>query len=115
MGISEAAGTEGGSGVAKRERADAGDQAYDPQDDWVNQRELAGLLQVRPETACRWAGRGELAIFEHGMVGAGRRKYSRQLVREYQRISIQLARRRMRSALDSATSGPSSSRIEGIG
>ena len=105
------------------------DWDYDPQYDWINQRQLAELLNVAPETASRWASKGELSIFAHGMIRAGRHKYSWQVVREYQRIRIQLARRRMRSALDPEalptaqrqadehafdSGGPWSSRLEGV-
>ena len=78
---------------------------YDPQEDWINQRELAGLLGIAPETASRWARKGRLKIFEHGMVGAGKRKYSRQLVREYQQMKFRQARQRMQQALEEGT-GP---------
>lgn len=78
---------------------------YDPQEDWINQRELAGLLDIAPETASRWARKGRLEIFEHGMVGAGKRKYSRKLVREYQRMKFRQARQRMQEALEEGT-GP---------
>lgn len=84
---------------------DAVEQDYDPQDDWINQRGLARLLGVAPETASRWAQDGRLEIFEHGMVGAGKRKYSRKLVREYQRMKFRQARERMRQALEEGT-GP---------
>ncbi len=72
---------------------------YDAEADWINQRQLADLLGIAPETASRWAGTGKLGIFEHGMIGAGHRKYSRQLVREYQALKIQQAQARMRNAL----------------
>lgn len=78
---------------------------YDPQQDWINQRELAGMLGIAPETASRWAQDGRLEIFEHGMVGAGKRKYSRKLVREYQRMKFRQARGRMRQVLEEG-SGP---------
>ena len=48
--------------------------------DWINQKQLAGLLRVTPKTASVWARRGWLLQYEHGVVGCGRRKYSRQLV-----------------------------------
>ena len=67
---------------------------YDPAEDWINQCELAGLLGVALETASRWASRGKLAIFEHDMLGAGKRKYNRRLVREYQALSLSQARAR---------------------
>ena len=74
-------------------------ESYDPAEDWINQRELAGLLGVAPETASRWASRGKLAIFEHGMLGAGKRKYSRRLVHEYQELRLSQARARMHQAV----------------
>ena len=72
---------------------------YAPEQDWINQRELAQLLGIAPETASRWAKDGKLSIFEHGMIGAGKRKYSRQLVREYQRLKLDLALSRMREVV----------------
>ena len=85
---------------------DAVEQDYDPQEDWLTQKELAKLLgEIAPETASRWAQDGRLKIFEHGMVGAGKRKYSRKLVREYQRMKFRQARERMRQALEEGT-GP---------
>jgi hypothetical protein len=74
-------------------------EGYEPDKDWINQRELAGLLGVAPETASRWASRGKLVLFEHGMLGAGKRKYSRRLVREYQELRLGQARARMRQAV----------------
>jgi len=76
-----------------------GSEGYEPGKDWINQRELAGLLGVAPETASRWASRGKLALFEHGMLGAGKRKYSRRLVHEYQELRLGQARARMRQAV----------------
>ncbi len=78
---------------------------YDPQEDWINQRELARLLGVAPETASRWAQQSRLSIFEHGMIGAGNRKYSRRLIQEYQEVKISQARQRMKEALETGN-GP---------
>ena len=73
---------------------------YDPERDWINQRQLADLLGVAPETASRWSGDHKLKIFEHGMIGAGKRQYSRQLVQEYQQLKMSQARDRMREVLN---------------
>lgn len=70
---------------------------YSPEKDWINQRSLAELLGIAAETASRWASRGKLQIFEHGMIGAGKRKYSRTLVQEYQQIKLRQARRKLRA------------------
>ncbi len=72
---------------------------YSPEEDWINQRELAQLLRITPETASRWASEKKLKIFEHGMIGAGKRKYSRRLVGEYQRLKLDLALNRMREVV----------------
>jgi predicted site-specific integrase-resolvase len=48
--------------------------------DWLNQRELAQLLGVTERTASVWARRGHFRIYEHGVRGCGRRKYSRALL-----------------------------------
>lgn len=82
-----------------------GEVDYDPQEDWINQRELAEILGITPETASRWASDGKLRVFEHGMIAAGKRKYSRQLVRDYQRMKIRQARKRMMQAIEEG-SGP---------
>ena len=50
-----------------------------PADDWITQVELAQLLGISANTASQWAKQGRLREFEHGMVGAGRRRYSRAL------------------------------------
>ena len=51
----------------------------DPATDWIDQRQLAALLDVSNKTASLRAARGELKQFEHGVPGCGRRKYSRAL------------------------------------
>ncbi len=53
--------------------------------DWITQKELAAMLGISPKTASEWAKQGRLIRFEHGIDGAGRRRYSRHLVqREFQ-------------------------------
>ena len=81
------------------QQAQSQGQRYDSEQDWINQKKLAELLGVVPETASRWAKEGKLRIFQHGMVGAGKRKYSRRLVLEYQQLRLEQARSRMRQAL----------------
>jgi len=56
-------------------------EAPDPAADWIDQRELAGMLGVSEKTACCWAKEDRLAMFEHGFPQCGRRKYSRTLIR----------------------------------
>ncbi len=75
------------------------EEQYDPREDWINQRDLADLLGIAAETASRWASKGKLEIFEHGMIGSGKRKYSRCLVEEYQEIKFRQARQRLRDRL----------------
>ncbi|KXB07616.1 hypothetical protein AKJ51_00675 [candidate division MSBL1 archaeon SCGC-AAA382A20] len=82
-----------------RESVPSEEDDYNPEEDWLNQRELARLLGIAPETASRWAKDGRLKIFEHGMVIGGKRKYSRKLVREYQEMKFRQARNRMRKTL----------------
>jgi hypothetical protein len=54
--------------------------------DWITQKELAAMLGISPKTASEWAKQGRLIRFEHGIDGAGRRRYSHLLVeREFQR------------------------------
>ena len=55
------------------------DVAPQPQD-WITQRELAGILRVSEKTASVWAKAGRLRVFEHGFEMCGRRRYSRTLV-----------------------------------
>jgi len=54
-------------------------------DDWLTQAQLAELLAISQQTASERAQEGRLVRFEHGIDGAGRRRYSRHLVqREFQ-------------------------------
>ena len=54
-------------------------------DDWLTQAQLAELLAISQQTASERAKEGRLVRFEHGIDGAGRRRYSRHLVqREFQ-------------------------------
>jgi len=80
------------------------DWHYSPDDDWTTQRELADLLRVTPETASHWAAKGRLKIFEHGMIGARNRKYSRRLVQEYQQLKLEQARSKMRQTVEETQS-----------
>jgi predicted site-specific integrase-resolvase len=57
-----------------------GGQSPPPGDDWISQRELAGMFGVTEQTASSWAKLGKLRLFEHGVGIGGRRRYSRTLV-----------------------------------
>jgi len=48
--------------------------------DWIEQKTVAQLLGISPQSASDRAHRGELRQFEHGVASVGRRKYSRTLV-----------------------------------
>ncbi len=52
----------------------------EPKSDWITQRELASLLGVCARTASLWAKAGRLQRFEHGVMAAGRKKYSKSLI-----------------------------------
>lgn len=78
----------------------AGESAPSPTTDWLTQSELAELLGISERTASVWACAGKLRIYEHGVRGCGRRKYSRALV---QRELDQ----RWSEAVDRLDTGPS--------
>ena len=62
-----------------------------PATDWLNQRELAELLGISTKTASLHARRGKLRVYQHGVHGCGRKKYSRALVERVQSLGWQAA------------------------
>ena len=62
--------------------------------DWITQKDLAELLGVTAHTAAKWAKKGRLTRYEHGIDVCGRRRYSRMLVLREQRRRLELAIRR---------------------
>lgn len=67
--------------------------AINPAVDWIGQIELARLLGVSQKTVQNLAKRGRLRQFEHGISAAGRRVYSRELVRQVIETALHSGRR----------------------
>ena len=62
-------------------------------EDWLTQKELCSLLRMSEHTGSKRAQAGSLRAFEHGVVAAGRRRYSRHLVQLVLASSLEAARK----------------------
>jgi hypothetical protein len=57
-------------------RTEGSDSHPAPPTDWIDQQHLARLLGISAKTASVRSKQGDLRIYEHGVRGCGRRKYS---------------------------------------
>jgi hypothetical protein len=62
-----------------------------PSQDWIGQGELARLLGVSRRTIHNYSQKGLLRRYEHGVLAAGRRIYSRELLRMEVEKSLRVA------------------------
>ncbi len=72
----------------------------DPKTDWCCQRIVAEALGVSPQAASAKARAGELRHFEHGVPGAGRKRYSKALIERELRRRWELAVRAQDELMD---------------